>query len=128
MGSAITRVVKAAVRAEDTAKANLNIVQKQLNAGRVSQLAVLNAQQTYLVDSVMRAQSEANRLADTTALFMASGGGWPADYNARLSPMCDGRRAGRIVDPNSARYVVERRPHLCQTNFLYRPASTYTEL
>src|ERR1035437_9751913 len=42
------RAVKAARRAEDTAKASLDIVQKQLNAGQVNQLAVLNAQQTYL--------------------------------------------------------------------------------
>jgi outer membrane protein TolC len=38
---------------------------------------VLNAQQTYLVTSVIRVQTEANRLADTAALFMALGGGWP---------------------------------------------------
>lgn len=71
--------VKAAVRAENTAKASLDIVQKQLNAGQVNQLAVLNAQQTYLVASVTRVQTDANRLADTAALFMALGGGWPAD-------------------------------------------------
>ena len=69
---------EAAVHAEETAKASLDIVQKQLNAGQVNQLAVLNAQQTYLTAAVMRVQAEANRLADTAALFMALGGGWPA--------------------------------------------------
>jgi NodT family efflux transporter outer membrane factor (OMF) lipoprotein len=69
--------LKAAQRAEDAAKASLDIVQKQLNAGQVNQLAVLNAQQTYLNASVIRVQTEANRLADTAALFMALGGGWP---------------------------------------------------
>jgi NodT family efflux transporter outer membrane factor (OMF) lipoprotein len=71
------RAIKAAVRAEDTSKASLEIVQKQLNAGQVNQLAVLNAQQTYLTAAVTRVQTEANRLSDTAALFMALGGGWP---------------------------------------------------
>jgi NodT family efflux transporter outer membrane factor (OMF) lipoprotein len=71
------RAVRAAVRAEVAAKASLDIVQKQLNAGQVNQLAVLNAQQTYLTAAVIRVQTEANRLSDTAALFMALGGGWP---------------------------------------------------
>ena len=72
------RAMKAALHAEETAKASLDIVQKQLNAGQVNQLAVLNAQQTYLTAAVIRVQTEANRLADSAALFMALGGGWPA--------------------------------------------------
>jgi len=73
------RAMKAAVHAEDTAKASLEIVQKQLNEGQVNQLAVLNAQQTYLTAAVIRVQTEANRLADTAALFMALGGNWPTN-------------------------------------------------
>jgi NodT family efflux transporter outer membrane factor (OMF) lipoprotein len=72
------RAMRGARRAEDTAKASLEIVQKQLNAGQVNQLAVLNAQQTYLTAAVIRVQTEATRLSDTAALFMALGGGWPA--------------------------------------------------
>jgi NodT family efflux transporter outer membrane factor (OMF) lipoprotein len=72
------RAMRAARHAEDTAKASLDVVQQQLNAGQVNQLAVLNAQQTYLAAAVIRVQTEANRLADTAALFMALGGGWPA--------------------------------------------------
>jgi outer membrane protein TolC len=71
------RAMRAALHAEETAKASLDVVQKQLNAGQVNQLAVLNAQQAYLTASVIRVQTEANRLADTAALFMALGGGWP---------------------------------------------------
>jgi NodT family efflux transporter outer membrane factor (OMF) lipoprotein len=70
--------IRASRRAEDAAKASLDIVEKQLNAGQVNQLAVLNAQQTYLTASVTRVQAEAGRLSDTAALFMALGGGWPA--------------------------------------------------
>jgi NodT family efflux transporter outer membrane factor (OMF) lipoprotein len=73
------RALKAALRAEVTAKASLDIVQQQLNAGQVNQLAVLNAQQTYLTAAVVRVQTEANRLSDTAALFMALGGNWPAN-------------------------------------------------
>ena len=72
------RAIRAAVHAEETAKASLDIVETQLKAGQVNQLAVLNAQQTYLNASVIRVQTEANRLSDTAALFMALGGGWPA--------------------------------------------------
>src|SRR6202521_441615 len=71
------RAMKAAVHSEETAKASLDIVLKQLDAGQVNQLAVLNAQQTYLTASVIRVQTEANRRSDTAALFMALGGGWP---------------------------------------------------
>ena len=71
------RAMKAAVHAEEAAKASLDIVQKQLKEGQVNQLAVLNAQQTYLTAAVILVQTEANRLSDTAALFMALGGGWP---------------------------------------------------
>jgi hypothetical protein len=71
------RAIKAAVHAEDTSKASIEIVQKQLNAGQVNQLAVLNAQQTYLTAAIIRVQTEANRLSDTAALCIALGGGWP---------------------------------------------------
>jgi NodT family efflux transporter outer membrane factor (OMF) lipoprotein len=73
------RAIRAARRAEDAAKASLDIVQRQLNEGQVNQLAVLNAQQTYLTASIVRVQTEANRIADTAALFMALGGNWPAN-------------------------------------------------
>jgi len=72
------RAIRAARRAEDAAKASLEIVQKQLGAGQVNQLAVLNTQQTYLTAAVIRVQTEANRLSDTAALFMALGGNWPS--------------------------------------------------
>ena len=82
------RAIKAAVRAEETSKASLEIVQKQLNAGQVNQLAVLNAQQTYLTAAVVRVQTEASRLSDTAALFMALGGGWPVGCNSPVWREC----------------------------------------
>jgi NodT family efflux transporter outer membrane factor (OMF) lipoprotein len=72
------RAVKATRHAEETAKASLDIVQKQLNAGQVNLLSLLTAQQTYLTASQARVIAEANRLTDTAALFIALGGAWPA--------------------------------------------------
>jgi NodT family efflux transporter outer membrane factor (OMF) lipoprotein len=82
------RSVKAALHAEETAKASLDIVQQQMNAGQVNLLSLLNAQQTYLTASVVRVQAEANRLSDTAALFMALGGGWPATCSTRVWRDC----------------------------------------
>jgi NodT family efflux transporter outer membrane factor (OMF) lipoprotein len=73
------RAMRAAVHAEETAKASLDIVREQLKQGQVNQLQLLNAQQTYLTAVVVRVQTEANRLADTAALFLALGGGWPTN-------------------------------------------------
>ncbi len=95
------RAMRAARRAEDTAKASLDIVEKQLSAGQVNQLAVLNAQQTYLTAAVIRVQTEANRLADTAALFMALGGNWPANCTVpdwRQCAMGDPPEASVAVD------------------------------
>ena len=72
------RAVQAAIKAEDSARATLDIIQKQLTLGQISQVTVLNAQQAYLNTAIARVQAEATRLADTAALFMALGGGWPA--------------------------------------------------
>ncbi|MFT4116141.1 efflux transporter outer membrane subunit [Bradyrhizobium sp.] len=73
------RSVQAAIKAETAAKASLDIVQKQLVLGQITQVTVLNAQQAYFNAAITRVQAEATRLSDTAALFMALGGGWPAE-------------------------------------------------
>ncbi|WP_457798250.1 efflux transporter outer membrane subunit [Methylocystis sp. S23] len=70
------KAVLTARKAEDAARRSLDIVRMQLKYGQVSQIAVLNAQRTYLLASLSRVQAEATRLSDTAALFMALGGGW----------------------------------------------------
>jgi outer membrane protein TolC len=80
--------VQAAAHAEETAKASLDIVEMQLNAGQVNQLAVLNAQQTYLTAVITHVQAQANRLSDTAALFMALGGGWPTSCTTKVWREC----------------------------------------
>lgn len=89
--------VKAAVHAEETAKASLDIVRKQLQEGQVNQLQLLNAQQTYLNAVVVRVQTEATRFADTAALFMALGGGWPSTCT---SPVWRDCAMGDVAPPS----------------------------
>jgi NodT family efflux transporter outer membrane factor (OMF) lipoprotein len=93
--------MRAALHAEETAKASLDIVEKQLNQGQVNQLAVLNAQQTYLTASIIRVQTEANRLADTAALFMALGGGWPTTCMTPVWRECAMGEAAPVIPAGS---------------------------
>jgi NodT family efflux transporter outer membrane factor (OMF) lipoprotein len=82
------RAMQAAVHAEMTAKASLDIVLKQLEAGQVNVLSLLTAQQTYLTAVVARVVTEANRLSDTAALFTALGGGWPTSCTTKVWRDC----------------------------------------
>ncbi|SDP29143.1 efflux transporter, outer membrane factor (OMF) lipoprotein, NodT family [Afipia sp. GAS231] len=82
------RAVQAAIKAENAAKASLEIVQKQLVLGQINQVTVLNAQQAYLNASIARVQAQATRLSDTAALFMALGGGWPAECTTPVWREC----------------------------------------
>jgi outer membrane protein TolC len=45
-------------------------------AAETNQLALLNASQTYQQSAINLIQAQANRYADTAALFQALGGGW----------------------------------------------------
>jgi NodT family efflux transporter outer membrane factor (OMF) lipoprotein len=66
----------AATKAESAAATSLSITRRQLAAGAINYLALLNAQNTYETAVVARVQEQAARLADTAALFQALGGGW----------------------------------------------------
>lgn len=68
--------LRAAVAAERAARRTLDITLKQQQFGAVSYLALLNAQQVYQQTLIVRVQAQANRFADTAALFQALGGGW----------------------------------------------------
>jgi NodT family efflux transporter outer membrane factor (OMF) lipoprotein len=77
-----------AVAAEDAANKSLTIARRRLELGDINYILLLNAQQTYFQALLSRTQAQANRLADTVALFQALGGGWwnredrdpPKDY------------------------------------------------
>jgi outer membrane protein TolC len=68
--------LKAAVAAERAAKVTLDLTQKQQQLGYINYLVLLSAQQAYQQALMTRVQVQANRLADTAALFQALGGGW----------------------------------------------------
>jgi NodT family efflux transporter outer membrane factor (OMF) lipoprotein len=71
-----SRTLAAAAAAEQSAKRSQTLAQRQLDAGQVSSLIVLNAQQAYQQVRLTRIQAEAARYADTVALYQALGGGW----------------------------------------------------
>lgn len=68
--------LRAAVRAERAAERSLAITRRQLQLGQIAYLGLLNAEQTYQQARLALVQAQANRLADTAALFQALGGGW----------------------------------------------------
>ena len=68
--------LSAAAAAADAAKVTLDLAQRQLQAGYAGYLALLNAEQAYQQGRINLVQAQANRYADTAALFQALGGGW----------------------------------------------------
>jgi NodT family efflux transporter outer membrane factor (OMF) lipoprotein len=68
--------LKAAVAARDAAKVTLDLTTRQMQVGYVSYLALLSAEQNYQQAVINLVQAQANRYADTAALFQALGGGW----------------------------------------------------
>jgi NodT family efflux transporter outer membrane factor (OMF) lipoprotein len=68
--------LKAAAATEEASKAAQQLTEQQLNFGLVAYAALLSAQQTYQQALINLAQAQANRYADTVALFQALGGGW----------------------------------------------------
>ena len=68
--------LKAAAAADAAAKTTLDLVQRQLQDGYTNYLGLLGAQAAYQQAEIALVQAEANRYADTAALFQALGGGW----------------------------------------------------
>jgi NodT family efflux transporter outer membrane factor (OMF) lipoprotein len=62
--------------AADQAAASYGIMQQRYQVGGVSQFALLDAQRQQLQASIDRSRAQADRYADTAALFQALGGGW----------------------------------------------------
>ena len=68
--------LRAAVAAAEAAGVTLNQSKSQFEAGYANYLILLNAEQTYQQAVINLMQAQANRYADTAALFQALGGGW----------------------------------------------------
>lgn len=68
--------LQAAILAERAAKRTLDLTLKQQELGYANYLGLLSARQAYQQALITRVQAQANRFADTAALFQALGGGW----------------------------------------------------
>jgi NodT family efflux transporter outer membrane factor (OMF) lipoprotein len=68
--------LKAAAAAADAAKVTLELSQRQWRDGYANYLSLLSAEQAYQQARIALVQAQANRYADTAALFQALGGGW----------------------------------------------------
>jgi outer membrane protein TolC len=64
------------VQAENAARVTYELTQRQMQAGYVGILTLLNAQTAYQQALLTRVQAQAARYSDTVALFQALGGGW----------------------------------------------------
>ena len=68
--------VKTQLYAEQTAQQSLDITQERFQAGAIAYLSLLDAQRVYQQARIALVVAQANRFADTVALFQALGGGW----------------------------------------------------
>jgi NodT family efflux transporter outer membrane factor (OMF) lipoprotein len=68
--------LQAAATAEQAAKTTLDLSQLQLRHGYIGTFELLAAQQAYQQARIALVAAEANRFADTAALYQALGGGW----------------------------------------------------
>lgn len=68
--------LKAQSDALDAARASLELIQRQYEAGAVNYVTLLTAQQQYQQSRIGSVRASAGRFADTVALFQALGGGW----------------------------------------------------
>jgi outer membrane protein TolC len=68
--------LKAAAAAADAAKVTLDLSQRRWKDGYASYLSLLSAEQADQQAQIALVQAQANRYADTAALFQALGGGW----------------------------------------------------
>jgi NodT family efflux transporter outer membrane factor (OMF) lipoprotein len=68
--------LKASAAAEQAARTTLDLTERQYRDGYAGYLALLAAEQAYQQARLGLVQAQANRFADTTALFQSLGGGW----------------------------------------------------
>ena len=68
--------VRTQLYAEQTAEQSLEITNERFQAGAIAYLSLLDAQRTYQQARIALVTAQANRFADTVALFQSLGGGW----------------------------------------------------
>ena len=87
--------LNAATAFDQAAKRSLDLARRQFDVGYVNYSSLLSAEQAYQQAVINLVQAQANRFADTAALFMALGGGWwngPDDTSAPTTSAASGRR------------------------------------
>jgi NodT family efflux transporter outer membrane factor (OMF) lipoprotein len=68
--------LKYAAAADAAAKSTLDLTERQLRDGYSSNLDLFTAEQAYQTAHIALVQAQADRYADTAALYQAMGGGW----------------------------------------------------
>lgn len=76
--------------AVNAAKASLDLIQRQYDAGAVGYVSLLTAQQQYQQARIAYVRTLASRYTDTITLFQALGGGWWNRRDAGTSVASDG--------------------------------------
>ena len=86
--------LKAAAAADRAAKDSLDLSQRQWHAGYSDYLSLQNAEQAWQQARIALVQAQADRYADTAALFQALGGGWwhRDDENVAASNQTNSKR------------------------------------
>ncbi|HEY1936197.1 MAG TPA: efflux transporter outer membrane subunit [Acetobacteraceae bacterium] len=68
--------LRAQATAEQTSAASLDLAREQYRLGAIAYLTLADAERSYQQAHINLVQAQANRFADTAALFQALGGGW----------------------------------------------------
>jgi len=84
------RTLRLQVEAESVARNTLDLTQKEFAYGVANYLTLLNAERQYQQTRISLVQSQAQRYADTAALFQALGGGW---WNRSDESAAEGRNS-----------------------------------
>ena len=82
------RTLRLQTEAESVARNTLELTQKEFAYGVANYLTLLNAERQYQQTRISLVQSQAQRYADTAALFQALGGGW---WNRSNESAAEGR-------------------------------------
>ncbi len=82
--------LRADLEAEQTAQASLTVARAQYEAGGVTYVTVLQAEQTYQNARLTLVSAQAARFTDSVALYQALGGGWwhRTDVDPAVSHCC----------------------------------------
>ena len=68
--------LKASADADAAAQASFELARRQFELGTISEVALMNSEQTWRQAEIALTQARAGRYADTAGLFQALGGGW----------------------------------------------------